>query len=90
VTAPGSASDDCYARGLAPAVGLALAKQEPIERHALLDGERDEKVGVRCSAALITIDVLLEHTEVSRELALGAIPAYLGESLRELLLETFD
>ena len=48
-------------RYLAATSHFPLAHEEPIDRNALLERQRDQKVRVRCRAALIAVDVLLEH-----------------------------
>ncbi len=76
--------------GLATALHSALAENQPVERHLLLECELDEKVCVRRRAVLVPVHVLLKNAEVARELALRTIAANLREALRNFLLVTLD
>lgn len=68
----------------------ALAEQEPIDGDALLQCKGDQEIGVGGRAALVAVDVLLEHAQVSRKLALRAICSDLRQSLGKLSLRSFD
>src|SRR5688572_7284606 len=73
---------------LAPApLHLAAAEQQPVHRHVLLHGERDQEVGVGSGAALISIHVLLKHAEVARELTLRSLSANFRDPIRQLALD---
>jgi hypothetical protein len=37
----------------------SFSKEQPVDRNVLLESELDQEIGVRCGAALVTVDVLL-------------------------------
>jgi len=77
-----------YPAGRLALVHAPLAEQQPVEGDALLQRERDEKVGVRGRPVLVAIHVLLEHAEIASELPLRSIATDLGDACGELLLES--
>lgn len=72
------------------ALHLALAQQEPVDGDVLLQREGNEKIGMGGGSALVAVHVLLEYTQVARELPLRSAVAYPRQSFRELPLLTFD
>ncbi len=49
---------------------LTFAQEQPVDRDVLLERQRDQEVRVGCRPTLVTVDVLLKHAEITRELSL--------------------
>ncbi len=71
-------------------LGLASTEQQPVEGDVLLHSQGNQKIGVRRSAVLVTIDVLLEDSQLASERALRAISANSRKPLGNLALVPFD
>ncbi len=49
---------------------FTFAQEQPVDRDVLLERQRDQEVRVGCRPALVSVDVLLKHAEITRELSL--------------------
>ena len=49
---------------------FTFAQEQPVHRDVLLESQRDQEVRVRCRPTLVSVDVLLKHAEITRELSL--------------------
>ena len=73
---------------LAASAHPTSAEKEPVQRDIFLGSEGQEKVRVGCGSILVTIHVLLEYSQFTRELTLRSVASNLCDSFRELLLQS--